>query len=224
MIHRIMLLVVTLLALSAQTCFGVGMGELELRSALNQQFSAEIELTNTRSLEIEELLPNLGSQADFDRIGVERGYALIDLRFKIVAKEDGKLVIQVTSSKPIIEPFLNFIVEILWPTGRILREYTVLLDPPVFTDSRAQPVAISQSRARTPSTTAPEQTPPPKAATQSPVTTSRTQTGTDNLTVQPSVRAVRAIPEVGRISGSEYGVTGAGDTLWGIALKVRTDK
>ena len=118
MIRRLTLVVATLVVFSAPACFGLGLGELELKSALNQRFSAEIELTNVRGLEIEEILPNLGSQQDFERVGVERNYVLIDLRFKVIQREDGRLVVVITSGKPIIEPFLNFIVEVLWPSGR----------------------------------------------------------------------------------------------------------
>ena len=88
--------------------------------------------TNLRGLQIDEVIPNLASQADFDRVGVERNYILTNLRFKVVESNGRDLIIQVSSHKPIVEPFLNFIVEVLWPNGRILREYTVLLDPTDF--------------------------------------------------------------------------------------------
>ena len=118
MIRRLALVAITLMTLGAPACFGLGLGEIELRSALNQRFSAEIELTNIRGLEIDEIIPNLASQEDFARAGVERNYVLIDLRFNVVARENGNFVIVITSNKPIIEPFLNFIVEVLWQIGR----------------------------------------------------------------------------------------------------------
>ena len=110
---------------------------------LNQQFSAEIELTNLRGLQVEEILPNLASQEDFERVGVERKLFTDRSRFKVGQNAEGNLVIFVTSSRPIIEPFLNFIVEVLWPTGRILREYTVLLDPPVLGEGGVEAVQLS---------------------------------------------------------------------------------
>lgn len=129
MMRTLLLLVAVVFGCLTSTAYGLGLGELELKSALNQRFSAEIKLTNIRGLEVEEILPNLASQEDFNRVGVERNYLLTDLRFTVTPNDRGEMVIIVTSSKPIIEPFLNFIVEVLWPTGRILREYTVLLDP-----------------------------------------------------------------------------------------------
>ncbi|MEK9824285.1 MAG: peptigoglycan-binding protein LysM, partial [Gammaproteobacteria bacterium] len=132
MIRKLQLLTAALFALYCSSALSVSMGDLELQSALNQRFEAEIELKNVGRLGVEEILPNLASLDDFNRAGVERSYQLTDLRFKVNIREDGTFVILVTSTKPIIEPFLNFIVEVIWPTGRILREYTVLLDPPVF--------------------------------------------------------------------------------------------
>ena len=127
MIRKLQLLTAALFALYCSSALSVSMGDLELQSALNQRFEAEIELKNVGRLGVEEILPNLASLDDFNRAGVERSYQLTDLRFKVNIREDGTFVILVTSTKPIIEPFLNFIVEVIWPTGRILREYLSLI-------------------------------------------------------------------------------------------------
>lgn len=219
MIRKLLLLATVALGCLSTPAYGLGLGELELNSALNQQFSAEIELTNVRGLQVEEILPNLASQEDFDRVGVERNYLLTDLRFRVVPGDDGDLVIRVTSSKPIIEPFLNFIVEVLWPTGRILREYTVLLDPPVFGEGGVEAVRPSQSSAAavTPSRqTQAQQTPPAPRVTPRPtVTETPTAAPTAPRTVDNNT------DRRGQVSGDEYGMTGQGDTLWNIALRVR---
>ena len=110
MIQRLLLLKATLAALFCGSAYGLGLGELRLESALNQEFKADIELTNTRGLAVDEILPNLASQEDFDRVGVQRNYLLTDLRFRITQGDNGKLFVRVTSNKPIIEPFLDFIV------------------------------------------------------------------------------------------------------------------
>ncbi|MBT4493291.1 MAG: LysM peptidoglycan-binding domain-containing protein, partial [Gammaproteobacteria bacterium] len=202
MIRRLQLLAATLFALYCSTAFGVGLGELELRSALNQQFDAEIVLTNVGALQQDEILPNLASQSDFDRVGVDRNYLLTDLRFKVQPGDDGKFVVLITSSKPIIEPFLNFIVEVIWPTGRILREYTVLLDPPIFGAGGVEKIEPGE--------------------------VDRAQPGTSTGSSRTERRQIPAAPSVsaGRTEGvvtqdDEYGLTGPGDTLWTIALKVR---
>ena len=222
MIRTLLLLVAVVFGCMSSTAYGLGLGELELKSALNQRFVAEIKLTNVRGLEVEEILPNLASQADFNRVGVERNYLLTDLRFKVMPNERGEMVIYVTSSKPIIEPFLNFIVEVLWPTGRILREYTVLLDPPVFGDQGIEAVQPSQSASRQPSAPTPAARPvPPRPGSQ-------TQ-APGNQTVQPASQSSQPViadrtDRRGDVSGEEYGMTGQGDTLWNIALRVRPNE
>ena len=220
MIQRVTLIFVTCAAvLFASSGYSLGLGELELESALNQRFQAEIELTNVRGLEIEEILPNLASQKDFDRIGVERGYILVDLRFKVLRKDDGKLFVVVTSSKPIVEPFLNFLVEVLWANGRILREYTVLLDPPVFGDGIAEPIAETRVQERQ---VAAERRPAPDARSNDSqnAIVQRSQVPPKKPVESQADSAGRAASE-GQINSQEYGVTGLGDTLWKIALKVR---
>jgi pilus assembly protein FimV len=215
MIRKLLLFAAVMLGCLASPAYGLGLGELELKSALNQQFSAEIELTNVRGLDVEEIIPNLGSQEDFDRVGVERNYLLTDLRFKVAPNENGEMTIYVTSSKPVIEPFLNFIVEVLWPTGRILREYTVLLDPPVFGDQAIESVQPSETKSQTNSRPAAAQ---PIAVALLPA----------SQPVAPSERRPEPQPTTsgrsgssGDVSGTEYGMTGQGDTLWKIALRVR---
>jgi len=117
------------------------LGEIDTRSALNERFAAEIELLDTRDLEASEVIASLASTDDFRRVGVERFFFLTSLQFDVVRNGRGNLVITATSNQPITEPYLNFLVEVLWPSGRLLKEYTVLLDPPTFTHSAAAPVA-----------------------------------------------------------------------------------
>ena len=111
--------------------FTLGMGEIEVNSALNQQLNARIELISAVPEDAETLIVNLASRDEFARAGLDRPYSLSSLKFKPVV-EGGQLYIKVTSPKPIREPFLNFLIEVDWPKGHMLREYTILLDPPVF--------------------------------------------------------------------------------------------
>ncbi len=83
------------------------------------------------------MIPSLASPEEFSKAGVDRLYYLTDLKFTPVVKPNGKSVIRVTSSKPVQEPYLNFLVQVLWPNGRLLREYTVLLDPPLYSPQAA---------------------------------------------------------------------------------------
>ncbi len=118
--------------LTSGMAHGLGLGEITLKSALNQPLDAEIELLEVRDLGSGEVIPSLASPEEFSKAGVDRLYYLTDLKFTPVVKPNGKSVIRVTSSKPVQEPYLNFLVQVLWPNGRLLREYTVLLDPPLY--------------------------------------------------------------------------------------------
>ncbi|MCK4833891.1 MAG: hypothetical protein KAT12_03905, partial [Gammaproteobacteria bacterium] len=90
------------------------------------------------------IIVKLASRKEFSRAGLDRPYQLNDLRFKADIIDDVPHII-VTSGSPIREPFLNFLVEIDWPNGHLLREYTVLLDPPVFMTQAASPAPAVQS-------------------------------------------------------------------------------
>ena len=128
------LVITSTLGLNANV-FALSMGELELKSTLNQPLQAEIELTNIDDLTEWEIKPSLASDGDFDRAGVEKLFFLSDIDFEVKGNR-----ILLTSDKSVTEPFLNFLVQVNWPSGRILREYTLLLDPPVF-DEEIQPLS-----------------------------------------------------------------------------------
>ncbi|MFT5805523.1 MAG: pilus assembly protein FimV, partial [Candidatus Paceibacteria bacterium] len=94
MIQRLSWLAAIILAFSASAAFGLGLGKLDLKSALNQQFKAEVELTGVRDLAVEEILVSLASPKDFQRIGVERIYALTDLRFTVIDRGGGSRLLR----------------------------------------------------------------------------------------------------------------------------------
>src|SRR5450830_763466 len=107
----------------------MGLGDITLHSALNQPLNAEIALIEPGDLADGELSVSLATPEEFARAGVERVFFLNDLRFTPVLRGNSS-VIQVQTNKPVSEPFLNFLVQVNRPNGRLLREYTVLLDPP----------------------------------------------------------------------------------------------
>lgn len=123
----------------------LGLGEVKLYSALNQPLVAEIELMQVNDLTRNEILSNLASKSDFERAGVERPFILNNLRFNAEVGPDGKGLIKVTSDRPVHEPYLNFLVEVHWPSGRLLKEYTLLLDPPAFNGQASAPVVKPSS-------------------------------------------------------------------------------
>ena len=118
-------------AVYSGSALAVGLGQVSLHSALNQTLNATIDLVTEKPLKPDQVIPTLGSVKDFKRAGVERPDYLNSLRFKAI-ESNGSLQIQVSSDTPINEPFVSFLLEVRWPKGRLLREYTVLLDPPAF--------------------------------------------------------------------------------------------
>ncbi len=134
-------LIIPILFLIPGHLLSLGLGDIEVNSALNQPLNAQINLIAAREDEFEELRVELAPANVFDRVGVPRPYFLTQLKFQPIKLPNGGTAVQVTSKDPVREPFLTFLVEVTWPKGRLLREYTVLLDPPEFAQQQAPQVA-----------------------------------------------------------------------------------
>ncbi|HFT7353548.1 TPA: FimV/HubP family polar landmark protein [Pseudomonas aeruginosa] len=120
----------------------LGVGDITLHSALNQPLDADIELLDVGDLGADEIEVRLAGADVFAAAGVERLQFLNELRFSPVLQGRGGNRIHVSSSRPVQEPYLNFLVEVARPNGRIVREFTVLLDPLGYTP-RVLPAARS---------------------------------------------------------------------------------
>ncbi len=132
------------------TGFALGLGEIEVDSFLNQPLKAEIEVVSARPGEIDDLLVSLASRQSFRKAGLERPSNLSKLRFTVQKAEDGQSAkILITTKTAVKEPFLNFLIEADWARGRLLREFTVLLDPPYFAQQAAA-AAAEQAAAEAP--------------------------------------------------------------------------
>ncbi|TMU79908.1 peptidoglycan-binding protein LysM [Pseudomonas fluorescens] len=107
----------------------LGLGDITVHSGLNQPLKADIALVDVGGLTPNDLAARLATADEFAEAGVERVFFLNDLKF-IPILHGNRQMIRVTSSKPVNEPFLNFLVQLDQPNGRLLREYTVLIDPP----------------------------------------------------------------------------------------------
>src|SRR5450631_2827512 len=150
----------------------LGLGEIHLNSALNEPMNAEIDLIAVTPDELTALHAALAGRDAFTRYGIDHPPFLSSLTFKVGKSKDGRDVLVVRSTESIPEPFVTFLVEVNWARGRLMREYTVLLDPPVYTPgeraSSAAPVAAATT-APALAAAAPARTKPaPAAATQAP--------------------------------------------------------
>src|ERR1700677_3581661 len=166
-----MTLLAGLLSLSflwSNSSWALGLGEIHLNSALNEPLNAEIDLIAASPDELTALRAALAPREAFTRYGIDRPPFLSSLTFKVGKGKDGRDVLQVRSTDAIPEPFVTFLVEVNWARGRLMREYTVLLDPPVYTPgenaSSSAPVtapttAATAPAAATPSVSAPSAMP-----------------------------------------------------------------
>ena len=185
----------------AGTAYGLGLGEITLKSSLNQPLLAEIEVLQEQGMEPGEILPTLASQDDFRRAGILREFFLSNLLFKFVSVGDDQLLLIVTTKEPVQEPFLNFMLEVNWATGRVLKEYTLLLDPPLYdntsvTSFSSEPIVAA------------------------PVTTTVVEAVSE--TISKAVKTPAPVRDES-LAANEYRVK-QNDTLWQIAIAVRTDK
>ena len=195
--------------------YALGLGDVKLHTALNQPLAAEIELMQVEDLTRTEILSNLASKSDFARAGVERPQVLNGLQFKTEVSPNGKGVIKITSKDPIQEPFLNFLVEVHWPNGRLLKEYTLLLDPPVFSGRNS--ASVARPEVLSVSDPAAEVSPVPRSEYLPSASSERNR--------RPY--SFNSTPDQGNqsqpVSPSSYRVN-SDDNLWNIAQQVRPDR
>lgn len=118
-----------------------GLGRIVVFSALGQPLRAEIEVTASRE-ELADMKARLASPETFKQAGLDYATTLLSIRFSLDKRPNGQSVIRLTSERPINDPFVDMLLELNWSTGRLVREYTFLLDPPEFAaKSAASPVA-----------------------------------------------------------------------------------
>ena len=131
--------------LYTSAAIAVGFGEIALKSALNEPLNAEIELTNVGDIDESMLLVKLASPQAFSQAGVSRDFYLTALDFAVGKNAAGATIVRVTTEQPVVESYLDFLVQLEWPSGRLLREYTLLLDLPVYTEGQVAPAPVSKA-------------------------------------------------------------------------------
>jgi pilus assembly protein FimV len=134
-----------------------GLGKLTVLSALGQPLRAEIELTAVSGDEASGLTAKLASPEAFKAANIDFNPALLSLRFN-VEQRGGRQFIRVSSTQPLNEPFVDMLLELSWNNGRLVREYTFLLDPAELRATQSAQVAARESaRPRTEAAPAPAQ-------------------------------------------------------------------
>ena len=175
----------------------LGLGDIKINSALNEPLNAEIQLHQLRDLNPLQIRPRMADQDEFALAGMNQQRALSDIRFQVKVSPNGSGVILLTSREPVKEPFINFLIEVNWPSGRLVREYTLLLDPPVFDPAPMR-------RLIEPAVSAAVET---RANVQSSAPVTRNTTGASNIRT--------------RMDKKTQAYVDVKDTLWGLAIENR---
>lgn len=143
MIRKAAIALVLLISCLSSQIYALGLGRVTVESALNQPLRARIEILQLADTRPEDINAQLASFDDFQRFNVERVGYLSDIRFRVMTDANGPYV-SVSSNQLVQEPYLNFILDTRWPSGRLLSEHTLLFDLPVFSDDASvEPVAIA---------------------------------------------------------------------------------
>ncbi|AZE16010.1 hypothetical protein C4K05_1622 [Pseudomonas chlororaphis subsp. aureofaciens] len=185
--NRPWLLLLLLATLYSSLASAVGLGEITVHSALNQPLEAEIALVQAQGLEEGELAVSLATAGEFKQAGVERLPFLEDLRFTPILQGERR-VIRVVSSKPVNEPFLDFLLQVNQANGRQLREYTLLIDPP----GSPEIVPAPAREVAKPEPTIATQAPPAAAKAADPVAGQLAQALQANQQLQDQARALQS--------------------------------
>src|SRR5205809_3141067 len=139
--------------LASPMVHAAGLGQLSVISPLGQPLNAEIEIVSLQPGEEEGLVARLASPDAFRAAGIDFNPALVSARFAI-ERRGGRPLLRVRTTQPVNDPFLEILVELQWTTGRLVREYTVLLDPPEYRGPQA--IAAAPAERATPAAASPE--------------------------------------------------------------------
>lgn len=186
------------IALATGSAHAVGLGSVEVATGLNERLDARIPVRGLDDRMADDISAGLASPARFRAAGIEWSSQLQQLRFAVERTSSGGHAIRVRSSRPIVEPFVRFLLELESPTGRMIREYTMLLDPP-GAGSDEQRMAVADAGGAT------------AAPDESPESASRPAQG-----AEPA-----AAGDSGAAAEDRYGPVQRGSSAWEIAADVR---
>lgn len=123
-------LLIVVLSLLASPCFSLGLGEASLHSSLNEPLLVSIPVLGAGELTLNELKAKIASPEVFERQGVERTYIHSMLQTRITQTSSNSYVIEVYTQQPFKEAWVNFLVDLRWPKGNIVKDVSLLLDLP----------------------------------------------------------------------------------------------
>lgn len=143
--------VIAAISLLPSLATAAGLGKINVMSALGQPLLAEIELVSVSAEEMPSLAARLASQDAYREANVEYPNGYGNFRIVVEKRANGQPYLKVMTNQPINEPFLDLLIELNWASGRLLREYPVLLDPPGYNVAKSQtPTVTAPQIATTP--------------------------------------------------------------------------
>ncbi len=219
MARRLATAALTLGCMHASVVAALGLGELRIESFLNEPLTATVDLLNTGGLHEDQIRVRLATSDDFEKLGMDRAYFLTSITFEITVDDRGNGKIILTSEDPVLEPYLDFLIEARWPSGRLLREYTVLVDPPVF-DTVSPVVSATERVSEVEGGSGTSKKKPQTSAA-----SSGTQVKTHKSDLPPGQMPQRdygSDASTNPLAGNRYMIR-RDETLWGIALKSKPE-
>jgi pilus assembly protein FimV len=186
-----------LIALGAGSAHALSMGKVQLQSALGQSLVAEIDLADLSEDDAKSLKPTLASPSAFAGMGIEFNPALNGTQITLQRRQSGNWYLKVANSRPLNDPFVDMVVELNWASGRIVRTYTLLLDPKKSQDPApaASQAAASEAPVVNPSAPSAQE---PQAASQTP--SSRPATASNALASERKTVRVKSGDTAGKIA------------------------
>ena len=206
------------LMLAAPAAWSLGLGRIQVQSALGESLRAEIDVTSITPEEAANLRVRVAPPDSYKAAGVDYNAVLPSTQVELLRRADGRPYLKLTSDRGVQEPFVDVILEINWSTGRLVREYTMLFDPPVT--ARAPAAVPGATTAPTMSAAAP--VPPRSAATSRPLpapAVTRAEPAAPPAPREPRPAAKPAVA-AGPTGADEYKVK-PGDSLSKIASRTQ---
>lgn len=114
--------------LAAGTAQALSLGNASLQSRVGEPLRVSIPLGSLGAVTQNEIIVGRAPEADYARFGIDPAALTVPLRFELLVDRSGNASVEVRSEQPVSEPFVDLVVEVRWPTGRLVRQYTLLLD------------------------------------------------------------------------------------------------
>lgn len=207
--HALALAAALALGLPSQDAFALALGRVSVQSTLGEPLRAEIDVPQITPDEVASLRATLASPDAFRAAGMERSAALADLQISLQQRPNGGYVLRLSSDRAVSEPFVDLILEATWASGRIVRDYTLLFDPPATRP--AAPVAAQV----TPAPAA--EAAPSASAASAPAAPPAAPPATSAASAPPSRAAAPAAPAVRRDAAARSLTVQSGQTAGRIA-------